>query len=169
VTDALRQSEAKYRNFFDSTSDMAFTLTPKGRFIDINDAGLKLLGFENKEEALRSNVEDFYVDISERTKLVEEIYEKGHVEGKQVRFRNKGGDLVEVAVTAHAKVDDSGQLLYHEGIVHNITKALEDEGNKVLRNAAGSLCHYLNTYLMYLLNSKEGVQELMASDRGSHK
>jgi PAS domain S-box-containing protein len=163
VSDALRQSEAKYRNFFDSTSDMAFTLTPKGRFIDINDAGLKLLGFENKEEALRSNVEDFYVDISERTNLVEEIYEKGHVEGKQVRFRNKAGELIEVAVTAHAKVDDSGQLLYHEGIVHNITKALEDQRNKVLRNAAGSMCHYLNTHLMHLLNSKEGVQELMAS------
>jgi PAS domain S-box-containing protein len=163
VSDALRQSEAKYRDFFDSTSDMAFTLTPKGRFIDINDAGIKLLGFENKEEALGSNVEAFYVDISERAGLVEEIYEKGKVEGKQVRFRNKAGDVIEVAVTARAKVDDSGQLIYHEGIVHNITKALEDQRNKVLRNAAGSMCHYLNTHLMHLLNSKEGVRELMES------
>ncbi|MGA2403409.1 MAG: PAS domain-containing protein [Syntrophobacteraceae bacterium] len=163
VSDALRQSEAKYRDFFDSTSDMAFTLTPKGRFVDINDAGLKLLGFENKEEALGSNVEDFYVDISERARLVDEIYAKGHVEGKQVRFRNKAGDIIEVAVTARAKVDDSGQLLYHQGIVHNITKALEDQRNKVLRNAAGSMCHYLNTHLMHLLNSKDGVHELMAS------
>ncbi len=47
-----------------------------------------------------------------------------------------------VAVTAHAKVDDSGQLLYQEGIVHNMTKALEDERNKVLRNAAGSMRHF---------------------------
>jgi PAS domain S-box-containing protein len=163
VSDDLRQSEAKYRDFFDSTSDMAFILTPKGRFIDINDAGLKLLGFENREEALGSNIEDFYVDISERTRLVEEIYEKGHVEGQQVRFKNKAGDVIEVAVTARAKVDDSRQLLYHEGIVHNITKTLEDQRNKVLRNAAGSMCHYLNTHLMHLLNSKDGVSELMES------
>jgi len=163
VSDALRQSEAKYRDFFDSTSDMAFTLTPKGRFIDINYAGLKLLGFESKEEALGSNIEDFYVDISERAKLIEEIYEKGHVEGKQVRFKNKAGEVIEVAVTARAKVDDSNQLIYHEGIIHNITKTLEDQRNKVLRNAAGSMCHYLNTHLMHLLNSKDGVEELMTS------
>lgn len=162
VSDALRRSEAKYRNFFDSTSDMAFTLTPEGRFLDINDAGLNLLGLESKEEALASNMEDFYEDISERVGLVEEIYTKGHVEGKQVKFRNRAGDIIEVAVTAHARADESGQLLYHEGIIHNITKALEDQRNRVLRNAAGSMCHYLNTHLMHMLNSKGGVRDLMA-------
>ena len=46
--DALKQSEAKYKDFFESTSDMAFAITPEGVFIDINEAGLKLLGFESK-------------------------------------------------------------------------------------------------------------------------
>ena len=161
--DLLRQSEAKYRDFFDSTSDMAFTLTPEGDFVDINDAGVRLLGFESKEEALASNVEDFYVDISERAALLRDIYGKGRVEGRQVKFRNKAGDIIEVAVTARAKIDDRGQLLYHEGIIHNITKALEDERNRVLRNAAGSMCHYLNSHLMHLLNSKDAVREQIAS------
>lgn len=159
--DALMQSEAKYRDFFDSTSDMAFTLTADGTFIDINAAGLKLLGFNSKEEALTSNVEDFYVDLSERVGLLQEIYGKGHVVGKQVRFKNKLGEVVEVAITARAKSDESGRLLYHEGIAHNITKALEDERNRVLRNAAGSLCHYLNTHLMHLLGSKDAVRDEM--------
>jgi PAS domain S-box-containing protein len=131
--------------------------------MDINDAGLKLLGLESMEDALTSNVEQFYVDLSERAILLEELYGKGHVDGKQVKFRNRAGEVIEVAVTARAKVDESGQLLYHEGIIHNITKALEDERNRVLRNAAGSMCHYLNTHLMHLLNSKEGLREFMAS------
>ena len=160
--DALRQSEAKYKDFFDSTSDMAFTLTPDGTFLDINDAGLKLLGFQNREEALSSNVEDFYVDLSERQGLLKEIYGKGHVEGKPVRFRNKAGEIFEVATTARAKIDDSGRLLYHEGIIHNITKALEDQRNRVLRNAAGSMCHYLNTHLMHLLGSKDAIRDEIA-------
>jgi PAS domain S-box-containing protein len=161
--DALRQSEAKYRDFFNSTSDMAFTITPEGVFIDINDAGLNLLGFESKEEALSSNVKDFYVDLSERAGLLEEIYGKGHVEGKHVKFKNKAGDHIEVAITARAKMDDSGHLLYHEGIVHNISKALEDQRNRVLRNAAGGMCHYLNTHLMHLHGSQEAMAEEMAS------
>jgi PAS domain S-box-containing protein len=163
VSDFLRQSEAKYRDFFDSTTDMAFIITPEGRFMDINDAGLKLLGLENMDDAFASNVEEFYVDLSERAVLLEELYGKGHVEGKQVKFKNRAGEIIEVAVTARAKVDETGRLLYHEGIIHNITKALEDERNRVLRNAAGSMCHYLNTHLMHLLNSKEGLREFMAS------
>lgn len=161
--DALTRSEAKYKDFFNSTSDMAFTVTPEGVFIDINEAGLKLLGLENKEEALASNMEDFYVDISERAGLLQEVYENGHVEGKHVRFKNRAGEIVEVAINAWAKMDDSGNLLYDEGIAHNITKALEDQRNKVLRNAAGSMCHYLNTHLMHLLGSKDGLLEELAS------
>lgn len=153
--DALRQSEAKYRDFFESTNDMAFAITPDGGFIDINNAGIQLLGFESREEALASNVKDFYVDISEREELIAQIYNEGFVEGKPVRFKNKAGDVIEVTITARGKSDDSGNLLYHEGIVHNLSKALEDQRNRVLRNAAGSMCHYLNTHLMQLGGSKD--------------
>jgi len=160
--DALKQSEAKYKDFFHSTSDMAFTLTPEGIFLDINDAGIKLLGFENKGEALASNVKDFYVDLSEREALLAEIYANGHVEHKHVKLRSKPGETIEVAITTRAKIDDYGRILYHEGIAHNITRALEDERNRVLRNAAGSICHYLNTHLMHLLSSKDAILEKMA-------
>ena len=161
--DALRQSEAKYKDFFNSTTDMAFAISPDGLFIDINDAGLKLLGFESKEEALVSNVRDFYVDIDERTELLREIYGAGHVEGRHIKFKNKQGDPLEVAITARAKLDDSGDILYHEGIIHNISKALEDQRNRVLRNAAGGMCHYLNSHLMQLMASQEGLEEEMAT------
>jgi PAS domain S-box-containing protein len=163
--DALRQSEAKYKDFFESTSDMAFTLTAEGGFIDINDAGLKLLGFEHKAEALASNVKDFYVDISERTSLLEEIYGKGHVEGKHVKFKNKAGEIIEVAITSRAKTDDNGKFLCHEGIVHNISEALDDQRNRVMRNTAGGMCHYLNTHLMTLCGSKDDLgQDLQSLD-----
>lgn len=161
--DALTLSEARYRDFFESTSDMAFAAAPRGDFIDINEAGLKFLGFESLDEALESNVSDFYVDLSERTALIQELIEKGYVVGRHIRLKNKAGEVFEVAVTARAKTDDSGKLLYHDGIVHNITKALEDQRNRVLRNAAGGLCHYLNTHLMQLGNSKDAIEEEMDS------
>ena len=161
--DALRQSEAKYKDFFNSTSDMAFAISPEGLFIDINDAGLKFLGFESKEEAMANNVGDFYVDIIERAELIKEIYGKGHVVGRHVKFKNKKGEPLEVAITARVKMDDTGHILYHEGIVHNISKALEDQRNSVLRNAAGGLCHYLNTHLMQLGEAQESIQEDMIS------
>jgi len=139
---------------------MAYAVTPEGIFIDINDAGLKLLGFESKEEALASNLKAFYVDRSERAGFLAELNEEGHVENKRVRFRNKAGEIIEVAVTARAKTDEAGYLLYYEGIASNITKALEDQRNRVLRNAAGAMCHYLNTHLMQL----DGSQALLGDE-----
>jgi PAS domain S-box-containing protein len=157
--DALKQSEEKYRSFFESTNDMAYAVTPEGTFMDINDAGLKLLGFESREEALGTNIKQTYVDLSEREELLAEIREKGYVADKRVRLKNKGGEVIEVAITARAKMNDAGDLLYYEGLAHNITKALEDQRNRVLRNAAGGMCHYLNTHLAALLASKACMKE----------
>jgi hypothetical protein len=133
---------------------MAYTITPRGDFMDINLAGVKLLGLASKEEAFTCNVKEFYVDISEREPIMKDLAEKGFCDGRHVKFRNRAGDIFEVAVTARAKVDDSGKLLYHDGILHNITQAMEDQRNRVLRNAAGGLCHYLNTHLMQLDGSR---------------
>jgi PAS domain S-box-containing protein len=161
--DALKESEAKYRDFFESTNEMAYAVTPQGVFIDINDAGLKLLGFESKQEAFASNMKNFYVDLSERAEFLAELNEKGYVQGKQIKLKNKVGEVIEVAITARAKTDESEYLQYYEGIAHNITKALEDQRNRVLRNAAGAMCHYLNTHLMQIDGSKGALAEEMKS------
>lgn len=157
--DALTRSEEKYRDFFQSTKDMAYSVTSDGTFIDINEAGIQMLGFASREEALASNLKDFYENLSERADLLAQINEEGFVTDKHVRFRLKDGKSIEVAITARAKTDDSGYLLYYEGIAHNITQAMEDQRNRVLRNAAGGMCHYLNTHLMHILNAKDGLEE----------
>ena len=164
--DALKQSEEKYRSFFESTNDMAYSVTPEGTFMDINEAGLKLLGFESKEEAIGTNIKQTYVDPSEREELLAEMRDKGYVADKRVRLKNKTGEVFEVAITARAKMNDAGELLYYEGLAHNITKALEDQRNRVLRNAAGGMCHYLNTHLAALLVSRECMKEDIKSLEG---
>jgi PAS domain S-box-containing protein len=164
--DALKQSEEKYRSFFQSTNDMAYAVTPEGTFMDINDAGLKLLGFKTREEALGFNIMQTYVDPSERKELVAELREKGHVAGRRVRLKNREGEVIEVAITARAKINDAGELVHYEGLAHNITKAMEDQRNRVLRNAAGSMCHYLNTHLGSLLFARECLGEDLKSLEG---
>ncbi|RPJ19447.1 MAG: PAS domain S-box protein, partial [Desulfobacteraceae bacterium] len=157
--DALKQSEEKYRSFFETTNDMAYAVTSDGVFLDINEAGLKLLGFKTKEDALRRNIKETYLDPSEREELLAEMREKGYVADKRVRLKNRAGEVFEMAITARAKLNDAGEILYYEGLAHNITKAMEDQRNRVLRNAAGGMCHYLNTHLAALLVSRECMKE----------
>lgn len=158
---ALTRSEERYRDFFQSTKDMAYSVTPDGAFIDINEAGIHMLEFANREEALAGNLKTFYEDPAERADLLARINEEGFVIDRHVRFRLPSGRSVELAVTARAKTDDNGYLLYYEGIAHNITQAMEDQRNRVLRHAAGGMCHYLNTHLMHIANALEGLEEEM--------
>ena len=164
--DALKQSEEKYRSFFETTNDMAYAVTSDGVFLDINEAGLKLLGFKTKEDALRRNIKETYLDPSEREELLAEMREKGYVADKRVRLKNRAGEVFEMAITARAKLNDAGEILYYEGLAHNITKAMEDQRNRVLRNAAGGMCHYLNTHLAALLVSRECMKEDIKSLEG---
>lgn len=157
--DALKQSEEKYRSFFETTNDMAYTVRPNGIFIDINDAGLKLLGFETRQEALGANMEESWVDPSEREDLLAELSENGYVAGKRAQLKNRDGKMIEVSITARAKRNTVGDILYYEGLIHNITKAMEDQRNRVLRNAAGGMCHYLNTHLTALVFSQENLEQ----------
>jgi PAS domain S-box-containing protein len=161
--DALKQSEEKYRSFFESTKDMAYAVTPDGIFLDINDAGIQLLGFNSREEAIGANIKDAWVDPLEREDLLLEIRDKGYVDDKRARFKDRAGRIVEVAITARAKISAAGELIHYEGLIHNITKAMEDQRNRVLRNAAGGLCHYLNSHLGTLLLAKESMQEDISS------
>ena len=157
--DALTRSEEKYRDFFQNTKDMAYSVTPEGNFLDINEAGIQMLGFASRDEALAANLKEFYEDLSERAALLAQINEQGFVVDRHVRFRLRDGRSIEVAITARAKTDESGYLLSYEGIVHNITQAMEDQRNRVLRNAAGGMCHYLNTHLMHIVSAKDGILE----------
>jgi len=55
---ALRQSEAKYRNLYESNSDAVLLLTHEG-FIDCNNAALRLFGCDDRDELVRSHPADF--------------------------------------------------------------------------------------------------------------
>jgi hypothetical protein len=70
-------------------------------------------------------------------------YGKEKNQARTPEDEGQAGEVSEIAITARAKMNDGGELLYYEGLAHNITKALEDQRNRVLRKAAGGMCHYL--------------------------
>ena len=47
--EALSQNEEKYRNLFEDSMDMIFLTSYEGEFLDINQAGLDLLGYTDEE------------------------------------------------------------------------------------------------------------------------
>ncbi|KAF5050507.1 PAS fold protein [anaerobic digester metagenome] len=155
----LHRSEQRYKDFFHKTKDMAFSVSPAGLFLDINDAGIELLGLAGRKAALRSSVYDFVEQPAALDGLLRELDEKGHVSNRSVTLKPTSETRIEVDITARAKRSESGEVLYYEGIASNITQALEDQRNRVLRNTAAGMCHYLNSHLMHISAALDGMKE----------
>jgi PAS domain S-box-containing protein len=158
----LRRSEQKYRDFFHKTKDMAFSVSPGGVFLDINDAGIELLGLPGRKAALSSDVYDFVEPPAALDEMLRELDERGHVSNRSVTLKTASGTRIEVDITARAKKSESGDVLYYEGIASNITQALEDQRNRVLRNTAAGMCHYLNSHLMHMSSALGCMSEELA-------
>ena len=45
-----RLAENKFRNLFEKAQEGVFIATPEGRFVDFNDAFMRILGYENRED-----------------------------------------------------------------------------------------------------------------------
>lgn len=117
----LQKSEAKYHELIDSMPVGYYKSTSAGRFMDVNPAFCKMLGY-TKEELLSMYIPgSLYFAPSERegeTKYtgfspVTEVY----------RLKGKGGMEVWVEDFARYGRDDNGRIVFHEGICYDITES----------------------------------------------
>lgn len=149
--DKISASEKKYRRIFELSKDMIYILKPDGQFIDINPAGIKLLGLKNKEEAFRRNITEFHVDLKARNALVKEIIEKGDVTRPRMLFKNVKGEKFEVGLNIIAQKDDNGKVISYQGIVHNITEAIRQKELEAISQLAGCFADDLASPLSVIL------------------
>ncbi|MGD9819673.1 MAG: PAS domain S-box protein [Desulfomonilaceae bacterium] len=145
--DELKGSEAKYRRIFDKSKDMIYIVEPGGNFIDMNPAGLKLLGLDSKEEAAFRNINEFHVDPIASDAIVKELKEKGEAVRGRVFLQNARGDIFEADLNTIAKRDDRGQVISYQGIVTNITEALREKELEAIGQLAGCFADDLTSPL----------------------
>lgn len=121
---ALRESEAKYRNLVEQASDGIFLADAQGYFVDVNPRGCALLGY-TRDEILQLSIQDLIPpeDLAARPIRFDEM-RPGKTILIERRLRCKDGSFVPVEISA--KVLDNGLL---QGIVRDVTerKQMEEE------------------------------------------
>ena len=124
--DALRESEERYRSLFDRMMDGVYRSTHEGRFIDVNLAMVKMFGYSSKEEMLEVDIKnDLYFAPEERGS---HVLDTGQEEMDVYRMRRKDGSEIWVEDHGFYVHDELGNIIYHEGILRDITgrKQIED-------------------------------------------
>ena len=116
-------SENKYRSIFDNSIEGMFQTSLNGKFLTVNPALVKILGYRSKEELMRLDIEfDVYKYAGERNKLIKELMEKGEVKNRQVTLKKKNGSDVIVRLNDRVYIDNDGSKTYFEGTMQDITE-----------------------------------------------
>jgi PAS domain S-box-containing protein len=127
--EALREAEERYWRIFENSKDMVYVTSREGKFIDVNPAGVEMLGYENKGEVYDIWVRDVYLNPEERKRFRDEISKEGFVKDFESKLKRKDGTPIDVLITASARKNDSGDIIGYAGIIKNISgrKKMEEE------------------------------------------
>jgi len=122
-------TEECYRKLFQTLQDMVLMTTPAGDVLEINEIGTEILGYCDKAEIKSIPATRHYVDPNDRCRLMSLLNEKESVRDFETRFVRKDGEEIYVWITAHARKDGQGRIIYYEKIVKDVTsrKKVEEE------------------------------------------
>ncbi len=127
---ALQEAEARYRHIFDHAVEAIYQSTTDGRFLDVNPAMARLLGYPSPQELIRS-VRDIGAEIyaipEGRRDMLALLERESHFENRESQVRRRDGSLMWIAENAHVVKDRSGRLICIEGTFVDVTARKEAE------------------------------------------
>ena len=117
---ALQESERLYRNLVERLPDGVYKSTHFGKFVEVNPAMVKMLGYSSKEELLEIDIKtELYFEPEDRESIVlQEKYEEMGV----FMLKKKDGTGIWVEDHGWYTLDENGEILFHEGIMRDITE-----------------------------------------------
>ena len=122
ITDR-REAERRYRELFDSIQEGLFFATPDGRFIDVNDAMVRMLGYGSREDLLRADVGPYLYPASDsHERFLQALAERGVLRNYEETLRRKDGTLLHTLQNITAVRDARGRVVQIRGLMLDVTE-----------------------------------------------
>ena len=149
----VTQRERKYRRIFEGSHDMIYTTNLSGKILDMNPAGVQLMGYEDKSDLLeRISASQLYQHSKGREKFLEEINRKGSVKDFEADFVTRNGTPLHVLISSRRYENPETGDIEYEGIIKDITHRKKTENVIKERNRELSI---LNSVAVALNNTMD--------------
>ncbi|MGH6948237.1 MAG: PAS domain-containing sensor histidine kinase [Kiloniellales bacterium] len=140
-----------YRSLFDSVTAGLYQSTPAGRFLQINPALARMLGYDSPEQLLaevRDIGSQIYVDPELRAKLLRRLEREGSIDEVVLQCRRRDGSMIWTQRSVRAMRDGSGRMVSIIGSLIDVTELVE---------ARERLVRAENDYREIFENAFEGI------------
>jgi len=125
----LRHSEARYRALAGNLSYGICRCGRDGKFLEVNEAMVKMLGYASKEELLAVNLVSALIqDAGKRAQLLGRSGQQGLADPIEIECKRKDGATLKIRVSGQEVMGEQGELDAYEVITEDVTKQrqLED-------------------------------------------
>ena len=158
---ALRASEARYRRLFDNVVEGVYSATREGRFLSVNPALARMVGYAAPAELLMVGPQAIYRDPLQRQAIIEALERDGEVRNAEFQLQRVDGTTLTVIENARVVRDEGGQVIGYEGTISDISErkraetavfeekekaqvTLQSIGDAVITTDAAGRIEYLN-------------------------
>lgn len=124
---SMRENEYRFRSIFDS-SPIAIGIgrADSGMLVEVNDAWLKLYGYERHEVIGRTTTDlDLYVNADDRNEIIRIIGESGRVINREIQMYRKKGDIIDALCSA--EITQLGEESFLQVMMTDVTKQKRNE------------------------------------------
>jgi PAS domain S-box-containing protein len=148
LQEEIARREKKYRRIFEGSHDMIYTTNLQGRLLDVNQAGVELLGYPDKEDLLAvGSVTKLYWNAVDRDRFLKEVNKKGYVKDFEVDFNKRDGSPIHVLISSRRYENPETGDVEYEGIIKDITRRKQMEDVLKQRNLELSIMNSIGLTL----------------------
>ena len=123
IDDRITEIQRNYIGFFKEARDGFYISTREGRFLDCNEALVKMLGYRVLEEGLALDLnKDLWMYPEHRSTFQKIIEEHGYVQDYEAIFKRKDGQPLYVSLSSHVWKDHLGRVEGYRGFVVDHTE-----------------------------------------------
>ena len=157
-----KKAEEKYRTLVASVQEGVFIATAQGRFLDFNDALMRMTGYENREELLAIDIgQTLYVNPFERERLIKLLHEHSAVNDFEFEVRRKDGEIRTVSESSTAVRDATGNVIAFQGFLLDVTERRHAEQQIRRRNRELVVLNSIAGTLSYTLDLNESLHRTL--------
>lgn len=147
--------EKKLRRIFEGSHDMIYTSNEKGRLLDVNQAGVRMLRYRSRAELLGiGSAKRLYWNPGDRERFLEKINRDEYVKDYEVDFKAADGAPIHVLLSARRYENPETGDIEFDGIIKDITLRKETEETLKKRNQELSLLNSVAVALNLTLDLK---------------